>query len=83
VWNVGLRVAGAMRGRVAATQAETAAREDAASREDDRTPQRRERYRQAFLALRDTLNGRRLPFTLAAYPLYWTVSGKKAPEQIN
>ena len=57
--------------------------EGAASKEDDRIPQLRERYRQAFLALRDTLNGRGIPFTLAAYPFYLTISGKRTPEQIN
>jgi lysophospholipase L1-like esterase len=84
LWNLGLQVAGAMRGRAAAAQGEAAAVEYAASRsEDDRILQLRERYRQAFVALRDTLNGRGIPFTLAAYPFYLTVSGRKTPEQIN
>jgi lysophospholipase L1-like esterase len=83
LWNFGLHVVGTMRARGAPPQLHAAAAEHGAPSESDSTAELRERYRQAFLALRDTLHGRGIPFWFAAYPSHFTVSGSEMPEQVD
>ena len=85
LWNLGLRVVGRLRARASSGTPSPAAPGHAGPNgERWAAPLAlRNRYRQAFLALRDTLKERGIPFGFAVYPFSWTVSDTSAAEQVE